>query len=64
VQLSLRQIKKAIRFLLILQKKTEGNVIALDDDQHEDLAPGSLMDQVKTGNVVSRDSIMLMRKEK
>ena len=64
MQLSLRQIKKAIRFLLILQKKTEGNVIALDDDQHEDFAPGSLMDQVKTGNVVSRDSIMLMRKEK
>ncbi len=63
MQLSLRQIKKAIRFLLIL-KKTEGNVIAMDDDQHEDFAPGSLMDQVKTVNVVSRDSIMLMRKEK
>jgi hypothetical protein len=56
--------KKSNKILADLAKKLGGNVIALDDDQYEDFELGSLMDSVKTGNIVSRDSIMLKLKGK
>lgn len=41
-----------------LAKELGGKVISIDDEQFEDLALGNLMDNVKTGETVSRESIM------
>jgi hypothetical protein len=41
-----------------LAKELGGKVISIDDEQFEDLALGNLMDNVKTGEIVSREIIM------
>ena len=56
--------KKSNKILSDLAKKLGGNVITLADDQYEDIALGSLMDSVKTGKTVSRESIMQYLKGK
>ena len=52
------------RILKELAKKLGANVLNINEEQYEDLALGSLMDKVKTGENVSRESIMnkLVRK--
>ncbi len=50
--------KKSNRLLSELAKKLGGNVITLADDQFEDLALGTVMDSVKTGETVDRESIL------
>jgi hypothetical protein len=50
--------KKSNKLLSYLAKKLGGNVLSLADDQYEDFALGSLMDSVKTGKSVRRESIM------
>lgn len=56
--------KKSNKILSDLAKKLGGNVMTLADDQFEDFALGSLMDSVKTGTTVSRESIMQQLKSK
>jgi hypothetical protein len=56
--------KKSNKILSDLAKKLGGNVMNLADDQFEDFALGSLMDSVKTGKTVSRESIMQQLKGK
>lgn len=46
------------RILRELAKKLGANVLNINEEQFEDLALGSLMDNVKTGKTVSRESIM------
>ena len=41
-----------------LAKELGGKVISINDEQFEDLALGNLMDNVKTGETVSREIIM------
>ena len=54
--------KKSNKILSDLAKKLGGNVLNLDDEQYEDIALGSLMESVKTGKTVSRESIMMKLK--
>jgi len=56
--------KKSNKILSDLAKKLGGDVMTLADDQYEDFALGSLMDSVKTGKTVSRESIMQRLKGK
>jgi hypothetical protein len=56
--------KKSNKLLSDLAKKLGGNVLNLADDQYEDFALGSLMDSVKTGKTVSRESIIATLKGK
>jgi len=56
--------KKSNKIISDLAKKLGGNVMTLADDQYEDFALGSLMDSVKTGKTVSRESIMQQLKGK
>jgi hypothetical protein len=49
---------KSNKILSDLAKKLGANVLSVKDEQFEDFALGSLMDAVKTGENVSRDSIM------
>ena len=56
--------KKSNKILSDLAKKLGGNVMNLEDEQFEDFALGSLMDSVKTGKIVSRESIMIKLKSK
>jgi len=56
--------KKSNKILSDLAKKLGGNVLNLTDNQYEDFALGSLMDAVKTGKTVSRESIMMKLKSK
>ena len=56
--------KKSNKILTELAKKLGGNVMSLADDQYEDFALGSLMDSVKTGKTVDRESIMMKLKGK
>ncbi len=46
------------KILTDLAKKLGGDVMKLKDDQFEDLMLGSLMDSVKTGKTVSRETII------
>ncbi len=46
------------RILKELAKKLGADVLNINEDQFEDLALGIIMDKVKTGETVSRDSIM------
>ena len=46
------------KILRELAKKLGANVLNINEEQFEDLALGSLMDKVKTGKTVSRESIM------
>ncbi len=56
--------KKSNKILADLAKKLGGNVISLADDQFEDFALGAMMNSVKTGKTVSRETIMLKLKGK
>jgi hypothetical protein len=46
------------KILSDLAKKLGANVLTLNDQQFEDLALGSLMNNVKTGKTVSRELII------
>ena len=46
------------KILTRLAKKLGGNVINIDDDQFEDFALGTLMDQEKTGETVPKDEVL------
>ena len=46
------------RILKELAKKLGANVLNINEEQYEDLALGLLMDRSKTGETVSRDSII------
>jgi hypothetical protein len=52
------------KILTDLAKKLGGDVMKLKDDQFEDLLLGSLMDSVKTGKTVSRESVLAKLKSK
>jgi hypothetical protein len=52
------------KILTDLAKKLGGDVLKLKDDQFEDLMLGSLMDSVKTGKTVSRESVIAILKNK
>ena len=49
--------KQNSKILAELAKKLGGNVIDMKDDQFEDFMLGKLMDQAKTGKIVSKESI-------
>jgi len=55
---------KNTKIIRELAKKLGADVLNINEEQYEDLALGSLMDKVKTGENVSRESIMnkLVRK--
>jgi hypothetical protein len=46
------------KILKALAKKLGANVLNINEEQFEDLALGLLMDRSKTGETVSRESIM------
>ena len=52
------------KILSELAKKLGGNVMNLKDEQFEDFMFGSIMESVKTGDTVSRVSIMKKLKSK
>ena len=52
------------KILKELAKKLGANVLNINEGQYEDLALGLLMDKVKTGKTVSRDSIMKKIRQK
>jgi hypothetical protein len=49
---------KNSKILALLAKQLGGMVISLSDTQFDDLMLGTLMDSVKTGTTVSRNSIL------
>lgn len=49
--------KKNNRLISKLAKELGGDVLSINDEQYEDLALGRLMDEVKTGENVSRDKV-------
>jgi hypothetical protein len=55
---------KSNKLLADLAKKLGGRVLSLNDDQYEDFALGSLMDKVKTNELVSREMVMKKLKGK
>lgn len=54
----IRADRKSNKLLSDLAKKLGGNVLNIKDEQFEDLLLGSLMDSVKTGKTVPRESII------
>jgi hypothetical protein len=56
--------KTSNRILSELARKLGGTVINLEDGQYEDIAIGSAMDDLKTGETVDRNSIMRKLKTK
>jgi hypothetical protein len=56
--------KESNKILSALAKKLGGNVINLPDEQYEDFVLGSVMDSIKTGKTVGRESIILKLKDK
>jgi len=52
------------KLLKELAKKLGASVISLDEEQYEDFVLGAKMDSEKTNELVSRESIMKMLKEK
>ena len=50
--------KENNKILANLAKKLGGNVINVNEDQFEDLMLGTLMDSVKTGKTVSKNTIL------
>ncbi len=56
--------KTSNRILSELARKLGGTVINLEDEQYEDIAIGSAMDDLKTGETVDRNSIMRKLKTK
>ena len=55
---------KSNKILSDLARKLGGNVFSLSEDQYEDLLLGQLMDSQKTGELVSRESILKKLKTK
>ena len=55
---------KNSKLLEQLALKLGGDVIKLSDTQFEDLMLGALMDSVKTGKIVSKNSILKKLKNK
>jgi hypothetical protein len=49
--------KKNNQLISRLVKELGGDVLSINDEQYEDLALGRLMDEVKTGENVSRDIV-------
>lgn len=56
--------KKSNKILSELARKLGGTVIDLEDEQYEDFALGTAMDDAKTGEIVEPDSIMRKLKSK
>jgi len=56
--------KKSNKILSELARKLGGTVIDLEDEQYEDFALGTAMDDAKTGETVDRDSVMRKLKSK
>ena len=50
--------KKSSKILAELAKKLGGNVFDMKDDQFDELMLGNMMDKVKTGKTVSKESIL------
>ena len=50
--------EKNNRLISKLVKELGGKVISINDEQYEDLALGKLIDSEKTGEIVSRETIM------
>ena len=50
--------KKSNKILSELAIKLGGNVIDVKDEQFEDFLLGTLIDKVKTGNSVSKNSVL------
>ena len=50
--------KKSNKILSELARKLGGSVINLEDEQYEDFALGTEMDEAKIGELVDRESIM------
>lgn len=50
--------EKNNRLISRLVKELGGNVISINEEQYEDLAFGKLIESEKTGENVSRDSIL------
>ncbi|WP_373497378.1 hypothetical protein [Aquiflexum sp.] len=60
----IRADNKSNKILSELAKKLGGTVINLEDEQFEDLALGTAMDQLKTGETVDPKSIMKKLRER
>jgi hypothetical protein len=60
----IRADKRSNKILSEIARKLGGNVINLSDEQYEDFALGTVMDSVKTGETVDRESIILKLKRK
>ena len=56
--------KKSNKILSELARKLGGTVIDLEDEQYEDFALGTAMEDEKTGETVDRDSVMRKLKSK
>jgi len=56
--------KQSSKILSELAKKLGGNVVDIKDEQFEDFMLGTLMDSVKTGKTVSRNTIFKKLKDK
>jgi hypothetical protein len=50
--------KKSNKILSELARKLGGSVINLEDEQYEEIALGTAMDAVKTGELTDREVIM------
>ena len=50
--------RKSNKILSELARRLGGSVIHIEDDQYEEIALGTAMDSVKTGELADRDSIM------
>lgn len=50
--------RKSSKILSELARRLGGSVINLEDEQYEEIALGTAMDAVKTGELVDRESIM------
>ena len=50
--------KRSSKILAELAKRLGANVIDVKDEQFDDLMLGTLMDKVKAGKTVSKDSIL------
>ena len=50
--------KRSSKILAELAKRLGAKVIDVKDEQFDDLMLGTLMDKVKTGKTVSKDSIL------
>ncbi len=56
--------KQSSKILSELAKKLGANVVDIKDEQFEDFILGNLMDSVKTGKTVSRNTIFKKLKSK